>query len=76
MQESDLERESRRDEAAERELRHDIGGALTAVLASLEVAHDVMNDDAPEARAHLRAAIVHAREAATRAAEGFVRLNQ
>jgi predicted negative regulator of RcsB-dependent stress response len=76
MQETNLEPESGRDEAAERELRHDVGGALTAVLASLEVAHDVVNDESPEARAELRTAIAHARDAAARAADGFIRLRR
>lgn len=57
-----------------RELRHDVGSALTAVVASLDVAASALEDDTPEARREMVAAIGHARRAASRAVAGFQRL--
>lgn len=65
---------ARRDDRGSRELRHDVGSALTAVVASLDVAAASIEEDSDEARRESVTAIAYAREAASRAVEGFRRM--
>lgn len=65
---------ARRGDPGARELRHDVGSALTAVVASLDVAAASIEEDTAEARRETATAVAYAREAASRAVEGFRRL--
>lgn len=65
---------SHRSDPGSRELRHDVGSALTAVVASLDVAAASLEEDTAEGRRETATAVAYAREAASRAVEGFRRL--